>query len=247
MGGQVSSCGGGLREDRCTDVGITERIVHRKGVRETVRQLITAYGGLIQAAALLFPLVVAGAVVAMILRNRWLRPASALRISAVDAGLVYSGLVVVHLVSAPQPYVSANQVRLVPGNDLLVAVHAQPGDVLPWLQLVGNMLLLFPLGALLPLRVPWFDRSVRIALAALLTTGAIESTQFLFLTGRVVSADDVLLNTMGALLGAMATSRWWEVFREPARPPWVLRLQGMLAAPSGRHALQPRYVRSNGA
>ncbi|WP_235987357.1 VanZ family protein [Halosaccharopolyspora lacisalsi] len=172
------------------------------------------------------------------------RSAHAVKLSAVDAALAFSSVAVFRLVSTPRN--SPDEVRLVPGTDLGVAIHAAPGNIWPWLQLLGNVLLLWPLGALLPLRVPRFAGLTRIVTAAVATTCLIELFQFTAVPGRVVSTDDVLLNTAGALLGAVCSRKWWDDFRELARPRWVLLLAGLLSAPTGRHALKPRYARFHG-
>lgn len=211
-----------------------------------MRQFFAVFDGLLPTATSVFPWVAALFVAVAILRSRWLGKAIALRVSLVDAVLTYSALLIFHLVSAPQP-VSASAVRVVPGTDLGEAVQAAPGDLWPWLQLLGNLALLFPLGALLPLRVSWFGRFRRLACGALVATCAIEFTQLTVFSGRVVSVDDILLNTSGAMLGAMSSRKWWDEFRGLARPPWILWWNGLRAAPSGRHALHPRYARSGGA
>ena len=43
-------------------------------------------------------------------------------------------------------------------------------DVWPWLQLLGNLGLRFPLGALLPLRTPWLASFRNLTLTALALT-----------------------------------------------------------------------------
>lgn len=69
--------------------------------------------------------------------------------------------------------------------------------------LLGNVLLFMPIGFLMLLRVPrWGVR--RITLGAAIASLAIESTQFLVPGGRVASVDDVILNTLGAAIGALA-------------------------------------------
>ncbi|CAM01030.1 hypothetical protein SACE_1712 [Saccharopolyspora erythraea NRRL 2338] len=131
-----------------------------------------------------------------------------------------------------------NAVRLVPGTDLGVAVHAEPGDIAPWLQLLGNLLLLLPLGALLPLRLAAVDSCAKAALVVLATTCCIELVQYAVLTGRVVSADDVLLNTAGGLAGALLSRRWWADFRVPQPRPEAARARAA--------ALRPQYARPHG-
>ncbi len=205
-----------------------------------MRQLFAAFGGLLPTATLVFPWVVVFFVAAVLVRGRWLGSTVALRISLVDAVLAYSSALVVYLVLVPQPVPAmASSVRLTPGTDLGVALQAVPGDAGPWIQLVGNLVLLLPLGALLPLRMCWFGGIGKIVLAGLVVTCAIEFAQLTVVGGRVVSADDVLLNTTGALIGGLCSRKWWEEFRSFTRPPWVQWWRGLRAEPSGRHALRP--------
>lgn len=67
-------------------------------------------------------------------------------------------------------------------------------------QLIGNLLLLAPVGFLLPAAVPGARTSVVIGLALVLACG-IELVQWLLPTGRMADIDDVWLNTMGAAAG----------------------------------------------
>ncbi|HEX5578946.1 MAG TPA: VanZ family protein [Candidatus Limnocylindria bacterium] len=70
-----------------------------------------------------------------------------------------------------------------------------------WLsQAFGNLLLLFPVGLLGPLALPWLNRWWRILLVALVLSACIETAQ-LFIPDRSADVDDLLLNAFGALLG----------------------------------------------
>jgi glycopeptide antibiotics resistance protein len=67
-------------------------------------------------------------------------------------------------------------------------------------QAVGNVLLLLPLGLLGPLALPWLARWWRVLLVAGLFSVCIELIQ-LAIPDRSADVDDVLLNSIGALLG----------------------------------------------
>jgi glycopeptide antibiotics resistance protein len=67
-------------------------------------------------------------------------------------------------------------------------------------QLVGNLLLLMPLGLLGPIALPVMDGWLRVFLAGLGLSLAIEAAQ-LFIPNRMADVDDVLLNVTGALIG----------------------------------------------
>jgi hypothetical protein len=138
-----------------------------------------------------------------------------------DAMLVYAALLVASLVFTSQPDL-ASQARLDPGADLRTALRAAPGDVYPWVQLVGNLVLLLPLGALAPMRISWLNNYPRVFLAGLAVAASIEIIQYLLITGRVMSTDDVVLNAVGAVLGStLARPRralrhqWYEGPRGP--------------------------------
>jgi glycopeptide antibiotics resistance protein len=74
-------------------------------------------------------------------------------------------------------------------------------------ELGGNLLLLAPLGALLPLlggrMRNWFVVTLTCAVVSLV----IETVQGVFLVGRAFDIDDVILNTAGALLAYLLVGR----------------------------------------
>jgi len=67
-------------------------------------------------------------------------------------------------------------------------------------QMVGNLLLLLPVGLLGPIVLPWMDRWLRVLVASLALSTAIELAQLGF-PDRSAEVDDVLLNVVGAILG----------------------------------------------
>jgi glycopeptide antibiotics resistance protein len=70
-----------------------------------------------------------------------------------------------------------------------------------WLRnLVGNVMLLLPLGLVGPIGFPWLDRWWRVLLAAVAISLAIEVAQ-LWVPDRSADVDDLLLNAVGATLG----------------------------------------------
>jgi glycopeptide antibiotics resistance protein len=173
-----------------------------------VRQFSSVLDEVLSVVSGAFPFVLALMLLAVLLRSWWFGFGLAIRVSLVDAVLLYSSVLVLYLVASPQPGVRTS-LKWVPGTDLLSAVQAAPGDVWPWLQLTGNLGLLFPLGALLPLRTPWLTSFRGLALAAFALTCTIETLQCTVMIGRVASADDVVLNTGGALLGGLFSRPWW--------------------------------------
>jgi glycopeptide antibiotics resistance protein len=82
-----------------------------------------------------------------------------------------------------------------------VAIYLANLDSPFWVgQMVGNLLLLLPVGLLGPLVLPWMDRWLRVLVASLALSTAIELAQ-LGISDRSADVDDVLLNVAGAILG----------------------------------------------
>lgn len=103
--------------------------------------------------------------------------------------------------------------HLVPLNDLKNLF----GTDQFWFQVGGNLGVFFALGALAPLRTailasPW--RLLALGAGCSLT---VEVLQRLFVSGRVFSVDDVLLNALGCLLGGLVTYRGWRRAPQPRR------------------------------
>jgi len=68
----------------------------------------------------------------------------------------------------------------------------------------GNVALFLPLGFLLPLLAPWFDRWWRTVGAGFALSAAIELSQVAFPGVRRPDVNDVLTNTLGAAIGFLA-------------------------------------------
>ncbi|SFE37048.1 VanZ family protein [Alteribacillus iranensis] len=91
-----------------------------------------------------------------------------------------------------------------------IAVYS-PDMYDPILILGGNFLMFIPFGILISL---WFRGSLSsvwyVLLLSVLLSSFIEVNQFIF-TYRVANIDDVLLNTMGGVMGAwfIVSSRWF--------------------------------------
>ncbi|PWG12716.1 VanZ family protein [Streptomyces sp. V2] len=88
------------------------------------------------------------------------------------------------------------------------------------LNVGGNAALLLVFGALLPIRSRRSRTLGRVAAIAALLSTAVEITQYALAVGRVSSMDDVLLNTAGAVVGALLTRNWWRP-RSTGRPETV--------------------------
>ncbi|KGX90292.1 hypothetical protein N783_21110 [Pontibacillus marinus BH030004 = DSM 16465] len=103
--------------------------------------------------------------------------------------------------------VSFHQINLIPFKTLgnVYAITELPGVY--WKQFIGNLLLLTPLGYFV-LRLRIVEGAWKAFLFVFLFTMGIECLQFIksiFISGgRSTDIDDVLLNTLGGLLGIAA-------------------------------------------
>jgi glycopeptide antibiotics resistance protein len=128
-------------------------------------------------------------------------------------------------------------VQLRPGASILtVATTSVDGSVVVRL-LVLNVLLFVPLGMMLALRT----RSLRHTLAvAALTSLAIEVAQALLPLGRTSNVDDVLLNVLGAAVGAGLVALVRRLRGQAQLGPTGARSPATRAPSSGRGDGSPR-------
>jgi VanZ like family len=152
------------------------------------------WGGVLLASAIGLPL--AGALVAVLVRAG--RP---VRYAVAEVYLVAGTLPWLWMILTPDPR-GTRRVSLVPLRDLTTLA---PRDLV--VRIGGNLLAFAALGALLPVRFRAGTAAVAAAAAAAAVT--VETLQFALALGRVSSVDDVLLNTLGAVLAAQLTRRWW--------------------------------------
>ncbi len=106
----------------------------------------------------------------------------------------------------------ANALQLVPLVDLADLAGASPRRIVE--QLAGNLFVFAAAGFFLPVRFRIGLGAVAIGAAA--AAVLLEALQYTFLTGRVVSADDALMNAAGAVLAALASRPWWRASRDAA-------------------------------
>lgn len=172
-----------------------------------MEQLWRKFGDLVPAVLVGVPVLVLVAWGLAAWRMRRMETGRAWRRSVLDVLLVASVLPVLYLVLVPVDF-QETRVRLVPGSDV-VTVH----DMTSVWQLVGNLVMLAPLGALAPLRWPWLRSMGRVVLVAVAAACGIELVQWVFDLGRAVTTDDALVNALGAVLGAAASRPWWSTTR----------------------------------
>ena len=146
------------------------------------------------------------AVVVLALRRRARGDRWAWRMSLADVGIGYWTVPTVWLTLLPggRPGVS-----LVPLADLYAIIAAGPWTAVG--QIGGNLLVFAALGFFGPIRFPALASVSRILALGAGCSILIETSQYVFQLGRVSSVDDVLVNTVGAVLAALASRRWWRV------------------------------------
>jgi glycopeptide antibiotics resistance protein len=131
----------------------------------------------------------------------------ALWIIAGLVGVVAFAWVVTKLTLKPDPgagrYVHDNTH---PGQTVRLYLD-QPSVRAAVLELGGNLLLLAPLGVLLPVLSNRFRGPLRILLAVGLVSLCIETVQGTMIAGRAFDADDVILNTLGAVVAYFLLGR----------------------------------------
>ena len=126
--------------------------------------------------------------------------------------LVYCGVMLVLLfhrelpeLVLPYGQLLRQQLNLVPGCTLGLywrLLHHSRRYVVLWaaFNLVGNVALFLPLGALLPAVFPGLRRFWKTGLLSLVLVAGVETAQLLTLLGSC-DIDDLLLNLLGAALG----------------------------------------------
>ncbi|NUP15666.1 MAG: VanZ family protein [Streptomyces sp.] len=124
---------------------------------------------------------------------------SAWRMSLAEVGIVYGTVPWVWMILLPGDEDGA-VVSLVPLRDLVTMATS---------QIVGNLLVFAALGCLAPLRFAALASVPRILALAGGCSVLVETAQCVLRLDRVSSVDDVLLNTVGAGLAALASRPWW--------------------------------------
>ncbi|WP_104479247.1 VanZ family protein [Actinokineospora auranticolor] len=148
-------------------------------------------------------------------------PATEARRTAIlDGLLVCTAIPILYLVAMPVSGLAGRtMVNLVPGAEMASMVETGTEGDTARVQALGNLVLIFPITALLPLRVPRM-RSWRALIMAIVSVSVlIEAAQWLLAVGRATTADDAILNSVGGLLGAAATWYWWRSRRDRERLP----------------------------
>jgi hypothetical protein len=207
-----------------------------------VGHLLRNFGAMIPLTFIVLPyaLVVWPLLTARRRRTRASRTAAVT--AATDVTIATVAILALCLVFMPVAGSHGSRLQLMPGTDVM-AVFGGGGSC--W-QVVGNLVLLSPLGALLPLRAPCLRSVHRIALAALIVSMLVEGVQYLIHCGRVTATDDVLLNTIGAAAGAAASRKWWANVRlVPAPMPVPEQRRRVAVCEIPAYALRPPRAASD--
>ncbi|MFF8375452.1 VanZ family protein [Streptomyces sp. NPDC015661] len=135
--------------------------------------------------------------------------ASAWRISLAEVGMVHGTVPFLWLTMMPGAGagVVPGRVSLVPLRDLVTMGS---------LGIAGNLLVFASLGFFAPMRYAALASVPRILALAAGCSVLVETAQYVLRLDRVSSVDDVLVNTTGAVLAALASRRWW---RAPGEGP----------------------------
>ncbi|QWF80876.1 VanZ family protein [Amycolatopsis sp. CA-230715] len=166
--------------------------------------LLREFGVMIPISLTALPLAMFAWPFVTVLRRRRHPLRTASLTAAADVAIALAAGLALALVTVPVGDSDRSELHLMPGEDIRDALSG--GSL--W-QVAGNVLLLAPIGVLLPFRLRR-ARSLRmVAGCALVLSVLVESLQFLIHAGRVTSADDVLLNTIGAAAGAATSRPWW--------------------------------------
>jgi len=172
------------------------------------------WGHVVLATGLTLPLAVATAVGLTVWRTRRGVPvAEARRRSISEIGLLVGTVPWLWMGLSPRPATRA--VELTPLSDLVDQITADPYRA--GVQIVANLLVFFSLGFFLPIRTVAGAGLARLFALGAAGSALLETLQYVLDLGRVSAVDDVLLNALGALLGGLASRRWWST-RLPGRP-----------------------------
>ncbi|MEU4489719.1 VanZ family protein [Streptomyces purpurascens] len=127
---------------------------------------------------------------------------SAWRMSLAEVGMVHGTVPFLWLTMMPGAGAGTvpGRFSLVPLRDLVVMGP---------LGIVGNLLVFASLGFFAPMRFAALASVPRILALGAGSSVLVETAQYVLRLDRVSSVDDVLVNTAGAVLAALASRRWW--------------------------------------
>nr|WP_229698373.1 VanZ family protein [Wenjunlia tyrosinilytica] len=149
---------------------------------------------------------------------------------AAFAAMVAFAVVLARLTLVPsQASVPLTHTNLRPGDSIRDYMD-QPALRDTFKQIGGNILLGVPFGVLLPVVWPKARGLLRVCVLTAVVMVMVETVQGMLVEGRAFDIDDVILNTVGALLGYLVLGRrlgraihprrhhWWHRFTRARRP-----------------------------
>ncbi|MBT2499166.1 VanZ family protein [Agromyces sp. ISL-38] len=166
------------------------------------------YGAVISVTALL-GLPLGALVIFWLVRHRTRRgwsPSWAWRATVAEVCLVVGTVPWVWMIMTPTS--GSRGLQLIPFHDLQAVLSGDDSVV----QVIGNLLAFAALGFFFPIRLRLADAKWVPGVVALVVASVsllFEVLQFTLQLGRVSSVDDILLNTVGAVLAALASASWW--------------------------------------
>lgn len=100
------------------------------------------------------------------------------------------------------------------------------------LQIGGNLLVFAALGFFMPIR--WRVGPLAVLAVGTVGSATIETLQYVLDLGRYSSVDDILVNTVGAVLAALLSRPWWRRRPHPAeRAPLARDAEPVAASAPG--------------
>jgi glycopeptide antibiotics resistance protein len=129
---------------------------------------------------------------------------SFLRFGALSAFVVYA-MAVIHVTMFPLKIVPES---MRPEGLVSSSIHLTPLTNIDDISFTLNVIMMIPLGFLLPLIAPKLGSLKSITIAGFVTSAAIEGMQLLMLVTlgnrRIIEVDDLIANTGGAIIGYLA-------------------------------------------
>lgn len=144
-------------------------------------------------------------------RRRAAGVASAWRLSLAEVGMVHGTVPFLWLTMMP-----GAGAGVVPGRFSLVPLRDLA--TMGVLGIVGNLLVLASLGFFAPMRFAAVASVPRVLALGAGCSVLVETAQYVLRLDRVSSVDDVLVNTAGCVLAALASRRWWRRTMPEAEP-----------------------------
>jgi glycopeptide antibiotics resistance protein len=162
---------------------------------------LDTFNGVVFVTLVALPL---GALVvwALARRRRAVGVTSAWRMSLAEVGMIYGTVPFLWIILMP-----GSGAGIVPGRVSLVPLR----DLLTMgpLGIAGNLVVFAALGFFAPMRFAALASVPRMLALGASCSILVETAQYVLRLDRVSSVDDVLVNTAGVVLAALASRRWW--------------------------------------